>query len=136
MKPGLHRPDRDIQPDGDIHERQIGPVMEEDDREFVRVQDRKVAEHRVALEHGGERVRHRSLWGSLDRHEPHDLPPPQPVPAAVDEDPVEPGPESVRVSQRTEGPPRRGERFLDRLLGLARAPEQETREPVGSIEPR
>ena len=109
--------------------------MEEDDREFVRIQDRKVAEHRVALEHGGERVSHRSLWGSFDRDEAHELPSPEPVPAAVDECPVEPGTESVRVSQRAEGPPRRGERFLDGFLRLTCAPEQKAGEPERSIQP-
>ena len=71
----FHRPDRDIQSDSDILEPQIGPVVKEDDREFVRVQDPRLTEDRVALKDGGERVHRRRLLGLLRvEDEAHDLP--------------------------------------------------------------
>ena len=86
--------------------------------------EHQVAKDRVSLEHDGEWVGHGRLRGSLDRDEAHDLSPSKPVTAAVDEDPVEPGIESVRHrGARRYDRHASGERFLDGLLGLTRAAE-------------
>ena len=54
----------------------------------------------------------------VDRDELDDVPAAEPVPAAVDQDPVEPRVELVGLAQRVERLPRDRERVLDRVLSF------------------
>ena len=94
----------------------------------------EAAEDRVAVDQCLKRVAPAGSTAALDRDEPDDSPASQPVPAVVDEDPVEPGAESISLPEAVEGLPRDGKRVLHRILGLVAVAEDQAGEAIGAVQ--
>ena len=136
MEPGFHRAERPVEPLGDGVERQIGPEAKDDDDPLVGRQPREAGEQRVTLEEGLKGVASGRVDTGVHRDEADDVPAAQPVAAAVDQDPVEPGSEFVRLAERPERLPGDDERVLDRVLGFGGVGEQQAGQSIGAIERR
>ena len=91
------------------------------------------ASQRVALVEGSGRVRERCVGLLAGFDDPH-LPPPDELPAPVDQNPVEPRVEAVDVAQLRPVLPCPDRRVVDGILGIGRTPEQCPREPTRRLQ--
>ena len=130
----VDRPDRDVEPPGDLVGREVAVVPQRDDDPVVRRQRREGLLDRVALVGprvrvgGGERELVRDVDGRARRDDA------QPIPAGVDEDPVEPRLESFRVAEGRPLAPRLDERVVGRVLRLGLVAQDHPGEPIGGVE--
>jgi hypothetical protein len=130
VQAGLHRAEPLTGPIGNLSEAQVLVVAERDCDPLVGGQVRQSATEGVALGQGSGSVRGGRLRRLRDVDDPDASTTTEPVPATVDEDPVEPGVEPGAVPQRVEPLPRVHRRVLDRILCLQLAPEDHRREAI------
>src|SRR4029079_7262977 len=126
MQPGLHRADRDADDVGDLGQRESGVVMQDEYRAMLWRQALEGAVEGVPVVDRDCRV---GSARSVDRQDP-DVGAPAPVAAqllvtGIDEEPMQPRTEALRVAQPREFTPGEEECLLDgvlRSLGIAQDP--------------
>ena len=108
--------------------------MEDHDHTLVIGQRGHQPEDLVPVEDLPERItRFGAPERRLQRDETYSSSAPEPIPAPVDEDPVEPGLEPLRIPQPVQARPGALEGVAHRVLGLGGVGEQEPRDPIGAI---
>ncbi len=130
MQPGLHGSERFTRPLGDGLQGQVGEVAQNDDSPLVRTQVGEGGLERLSLVKGGRRIRTRHVHIGLHRYQSDAPPPPQAVPADIDDDPLEPRPEAVGIAKVVESLPGSRSGILDRVLGLHLAAQEHGRQAV------
>ena len=136
METRLDRPDRPAQSFRNSFERKIRPEAEDDHDPFLARQAAEAREQGVPLDECLERIEGGGFGSAVDRDEADDIPPAEPVAAAVDEDPVEPRAEPIRLPQRVERLPGNDEGVLDGVLGLVSVGEKESSQSISPIKSR
>jgi len=124
METRLDRADRPAQSFRNSFERKIRPETKDDHDPLVRGQYAEACQNGVPFDERHERVKPGELRAAVDRDEADDVPTTKSVSAAVDEDPVEPRAEPIRLPQRVERLPGDNEGILDRVLGLMSITEE------------
>jgi hypothetical protein len=135
METRLDRPDRPAKSFGDAFEWEVGPETEDHHDPLVGRQSAKARQQCVPLDERRKGIPARAFRLTLDRDEADNVSPPQPVPATVDQDPIEPRTELVGFAQRVERLPGDDQGVLNGVLGLMGIGEEEAGQPVGPIEP-
>ena len=129
MKAGLGGPDRDVEAIRYLGQRQIEVVVEDEHGPLLEGQPPEGSFELVPIL-DGERVV--GAVGALDRQD-SDLGRPAPSTpglrvTGIGQDPVEPGLEAIRVTERAELPPGRDERGLDGVRGEVGVAQDPTRD--------
>jgi hypothetical protein len=127
MEARLGRPERDPEDSGDLRQRQVEIVMEDDERSLLRIEASEASIKLIAVANGRQVVVRGVEWdlGQLDV-EPVSAQPSGFVDAGPDEQAVQPGVEAFRVAERGQITPGLDERVLDGVPGLFTIPEDES----------
>ena len=135
MEPRLDGPDRPTEPLGHRDQCEVRPVVQHDDDPLVRVERSQSSEDLVAIQD-----RAKGIAGLDDpdcpikRDEADPAAPPESIATDVDEDPVKPRTEPVRIAQGSERSPGAEESILGSVLGVVGVAENQASEPIGAVE--
>ena len=135
MQTGLDRPERCADPGGNLVEREVRPVVKNDDHALVWIERSQPAEQGIPLGDGAEWVRwHGRIDARIERDEADRPAATKPVAAAVHENAVEPRLEALDVSNRAHRAPRSQQRVLDRVLGFESIPQDQPCQAIGAVQ--
>jgi hypothetical protein len=135
MEAGLDRSNRPTEPDGDFGEREVRPVVEDDDDAFIWRQATDEAEGFVTVEQGLERILHGAVVFGRKLDETDPTVSSHPVSTSIYDDPIEPGLECRWVAQRSRRLPSSDCRVVGDVLGIRSVTEDQTGEPVSPVKP-
>ncbi len=133
MKARFRRPERDAKRDGDLRQWQVEIVVKDDQGPRLRLETAEAALELVAVVRDGHAVvDRRRIDGSqfdIDAVSPK---PARLIDTGADEQPMEPGVETIGAAQCGQVTPGSDERLLDGVLGLVGIAQDE---PGGSVQP-
>jgi hypothetical protein len=124
VEPGFDRPEPLAGLFGDLLERELGEVAQDDDHSLVGWQPVHGSAEGIGFSAALGPVLGLRLGHAVHRQEPDATPAAQPVATDVDHDPLEPGIEAIRVAEAGEALPGDQRGILDRILGLDLAAKQ------------
>ena len=135
MQSGFAGAYRDRESCRDVVEREIRPVMENDDGAFLHGQARDRTKDLVTREDARERVDRLATY-PVERDESNELATSKPIAAGVHDDAIQPRPEAILVAQIRKRSPRLRKGVLHGVFGVHRVPEDQARDAIGAIQSR
>src|SRR6478672_1848055 len=137
VEPRLRRAERDVETNRDVRQRQVEVVVEDEHGPLLEGEPPEGPLELVAVVDGQDA---RRLGRSVDREKPKFGRPTRLTPglgvALVDQDPVEPRLEAIRVAQRSQLPPGHDEGRLDGVLGEMGVTKDPVRDGHASVADR